>query len=197
MTTERRLIEAAGQLLDTGGEGAVTLRAVSQAVGISHNAPYRHFRSRDMLLAAVAAADFAEIAVALSKIRHSDKASRQKLTAALDVLIAYAQARPARYRLLFHNPHLSAESAELEKKGAESISEFFGIVAECQASKVLPGSECEPLAGVLLAAMHGLLALEANGQLTPRKGLKSVADSMTLLLDLLAGTLAGDAAAKA
>jgi AcrR family transcriptional regulator len=41
-----RLIIAAIALLDSGGEGAVTLRTVGHASGISHNAPCKHFKSR-------------------------------------------------------------------------------------------------------------------------------------------------------
>ncbi len=43
---DRRLIIAAIALLDSGGEGAVTLRTVGHASGIPHNAPYKHFESR-------------------------------------------------------------------------------------------------------------------------------------------------------
>ena len=58
MTTDRKLVAAATALLDSQGEKAVTLRAVGHACGLSHNAPYKHFVSRDALLAAVAPADF-------------------------------------------------------------------------------------------------------------------------------------------
>jgi hypothetical protein len=40
------LIIAATALLDSGGEGAVTLRTVGHASGIRHNARYKHFESR-------------------------------------------------------------------------------------------------------------------------------------------------------
>jgi AcrR family transcriptional regulator len=43
---DRRLIIAAIALLDSGGEGAVTIRTVGHASGIPHNAPYKHFESR-------------------------------------------------------------------------------------------------------------------------------------------------------
>ena len=56
MNTSERLVTAAAELLDAGGEAAVTLRAVGSAIGVSHNAPYKHFVSRDDLLAAVATA---------------------------------------------------------------------------------------------------------------------------------------------
>ncbi len=46
MTKDRRLIIAATALVDSGGEGGVTLRTVGHASGIPHNARYKHFESR-------------------------------------------------------------------------------------------------------------------------------------------------------
>ena len=46
VTMDGRLIIAATALLDSAGEGAVTLRTVGHASGIPHNAPYKHFESR-------------------------------------------------------------------------------------------------------------------------------------------------------
>jgi len=46
VTMDRRWIIAAIALLDSGGEGAVTLRTGSHASGIPHHAAYRHFESR-------------------------------------------------------------------------------------------------------------------------------------------------------
>lgn len=57
-STKEQLVSAAAKLLDSGGQAAVTLRAVAERVGVSHNAPYWHFRDRSALLAAVAEQDF-------------------------------------------------------------------------------------------------------------------------------------------
>jgi hypothetical protein len=46
VTMDRRWIIAAIALLDSGGEGAVTLRTGGHASGIPHQAAYRHFESR-------------------------------------------------------------------------------------------------------------------------------------------------------
>jgi hypothetical protein len=46
VTKDRRLTIGATAFLDSGGEGAVTLRTVGHASGIPHNAPYKHFESR-------------------------------------------------------------------------------------------------------------------------------------------------------
>jgi ribonuclease BN (tRNA processing enzyme) len=48
VNTREKLVTEAARLLDAGGDAAVTLRAVAQAVGVSHNAPYRHFEDRSV-----------------------------------------------------------------------------------------------------------------------------------------------------
>ncbi len=47
------------------GPSAFTLREVARRAGISHNAPYRHFREKEELLAAVATEGFERLAEAL------------------------------------------------------------------------------------------------------------------------------------
>ena len=79
MRTDRKLVEAAAALLDSGGESAVTLRAVASAVGVSHNAPYKHFTSRSALLAAVALEDFTTLTAAFATIRKSRSKPMRKL----------------------------------------------------------------------------------------------------------------------
>jgi AcrR family transcriptional regulator len=107
-STAERLVAAAADLLDTGGESAVTLRAVGAAIGVSHNAPYKHFASRDDLLAAVATADFAALTETWGQIRRARDGSADRLVRVLDVAIRLAQDHPARYRLLFNSPGLAA-----------------------------------------------------------------------------------------
>ena len=51
--TRTLLIDAAADLLDKGGPAEVTLREVGRLAGVSHNAPYKHFDSKEELLSAV------------------------------------------------------------------------------------------------------------------------------------------------
>ena len=186
MTTEQRLIEAAGRLLDDGGLEAVTLRAVGHATGLSHNAPYKHFASRSDLLLAVAAASFSQLAETLSGIRHSSRDPRAKLMSALQTLTDYSRERPARYRLLFHNPDTAAAGGGLKEKAFATFGEFRAIVQGCQDADLLPQTQTESLTALIFATAQGLLAMEANGQFHSEKGLSGATGSLELLLDLLA-----------
>ena len=50
----KTLLDAAVALVGEVGPRAFTLREVARRAGVSHNAPYRHFSSKDELLTAVA-----------------------------------------------------------------------------------------------------------------------------------------------
>src|SRR5258706_5962294 len=65
------VLRAAGNILEKQGLGGLTVRAVARRIGVSHNAPSRHFADRETLLAALAAQGFAML----------DKAQREAVAA--------------------------------------------------------------------------------------------------------------------
>ena len=164
----------------------MTLRAVGHASGISHNAPYKHFKSRDALLAAVATADFMMVTEAFRSVRESSAKPTTKLMKALGVVVDFSVEHPARYRLLFNDPAIAAQKGNLEETAFTAFAEFLLMVQECQTAKALPDVPNTTLAGLLFATMHGLIALEASGRMHPEKGLSSVQSSLKALIDLLA-----------
>lgn len=186
MSTRDKLVEAAAKLLDLGGEQAVTLRAVGHAAGVSHNAPYKHFRNRDALLAAVAVADFDMLTTRFVEIRVSASSAGDKLLAAISALVAFSRERPSRYRLVFGAPTLAREHPELQVQSTACLSEIILMVDECKSANALPDAPTKSLASLLLAAMHGLVLLEAQGQLRPEKGLLTIEENMALMVTLLA-----------
>lgn len=186
MTTRIRLIEAATALLDNGGETAVTLRAVAQAVGVSHNAPYRHFADRAALLGAVAERDFMMLAGAFDEIGNSDQASIAKVRKALNILIGYGESSPARYRLLFSDPAIPLQRGSLEEAATAAFAAFAKIVASAQASNELPALPTAKVAGLIYGTVHGLIDLQAGGRLRAEKGLATAAEGLETLLDIIA-----------
>ena len=185
MKTDQRLVATAKQLLDNGGESAVTLRAIAQAVGLSHNAPYKHFADRKTILAAVAIDDFQMIAGMFAEIRQTRAKPLNKLKKALARFVRYSRDYPARYRLLFNNPEIAATGGELGTAAFASFVEFSAIVGECQTSESLPQVPNAQLTGLIYASVHGLIELESGGQLREEKGFSSVSEGIELLLKLI------------
>lgn len=183
-TTKEQLVTAAAKLLDSGGQGAVTLRAVAEQVNVSHNAPYRHFRDRSALLGAVAERDFKHLKSAfeeqLAEDQHGDLALRGSIAALID----YALTHKARYRLLFSDPGLPSD-ARLKDAALGSFQAFSHVVSRCQQERVLPKGDTASLTGLIYAAVHGAIDLQLGGRASGAKGLGSVEATVSLLFDLL------------
>ncbi len=183
-TTKEQLISAASRLLDNGGQEAVTLRAVAEQVGVSHNAPYRHFSGRSALLAGVAERDL----VMLKQIFEDQDATSRNAEAALRgsaaELITYAIEHKARYRLLFSDPQLLSDES-LKDAAFGSFTAFSRIVARCQREGTMPDVDTISLTGLIYAALHGAIDLHLGGRASGTKGLGSVDATAGLLFDLL------------
>ena len=184
--TKARLVAAASDLLDAGGQDAVTLRAVAERVGVSHNAPYRHFRDRSALLAGVAERDFHGLRQAFQAEGETPQNALSSLRAAVMAVAAYARKHPARYRLLFSDPDLASADGALQAAAFGSFQAFAAIIQQCQSDGVLQPIETARVAGLIYATLHGAIDLEIGGRAREAKGLGSIDATMDLLFDLLA-----------
>ncbi len=91
------LVAAARQILDESGMQAVGLRETARRVGVSATAAYRHFTSKEDLLASVAAEGFRELGAAMEgATRGSNPLSRAGLA-----YIEFAQHNRGLFRLMF------------------------------------------------------------------------------------------------
>lgn len=189
VATADRLVAAAARLLDQGGQEAVTLRAVATATDVSHNAPYKHFASRRDLLSAVAAGDFSRITERWRAIRDTRSDARARLVDALDVVVAFSQEHPARYRLLFGTPDVAARDADAEAVAEPSLQALSDIVADCQREGSLPQSPSDTLAILLFATVHGLIDADASELLRARTGWPDLRTGVGFALDLIGGAV--------
>lgn len=102
-----RLIEIASQLCLKGGLDQLSLREVARQAGVSHTAPYRHFKDKDDLLAAVAAEGLQQVALrietgtqAIVAKSAADAGLQVKLLIA-ESIVALSVESPALFRLAF------------------------------------------------------------------------------------------------
>lgn len=171
----------------------MTLRAVGQASGVSHNAPYKHYENRDSLLGALATREFQKLAAAFTALGQEPVQPLTKLKRALQAFSDYGRDYPWRYQLLFSDPEIAKQEGELQRAAMASFTTFALLVAGCQKAGVLPGVPTPALAGLLYASVHGLVDLQASGRMKAEKGFMSVREGVALLLKMLAtGKTRGD-----
>jgi len=99
---EACLVEAF-RIIEEAGIEKLSLRDVARRVGVSHQAPYKHFPSRDHILAEIVARCFDEFAVFLGTRPPSDQ-PHEDLQAMGLLYLEYAQRHPLKYRLMFSTP---------------------------------------------------------------------------------------------
>jgi len=177
--TRAKLIEAAARLLDTGGPDTVTLRAVSLACGVSHNAPYKHFASKEDLLAAIASRELMRRAATQAGQR-GQKDPRLKLRTRMHTYVQWARVHPERFKLVFRA--WSKASDELIEAAAAARRALIVEVADAmQVGQIVKGDP-ERVAFLILALAHGAADLSLGGHLSA-KG-KGKADPEDLVDDL-------------
>jgi AcrR family transcriptional regulator len=91
------LLAAARQILDENGLQAVGLRETARRVGVSATAAYRHFTSKEDLLASLAAEGFRDLAAAMQ----SATRGANPLTRAGLAYIEFAHQNRGLFRLMF------------------------------------------------------------------------------------------------
>jgi AcrR family transcriptional regulator len=162
--TRDTLIKAATHLLDEGGVEAVTLREVGRLAGVSHNAPYKHFASKEALLAAIAARDLARHTDALTETVADARTPEAALREAMHGYVAWALHYPARFKLIFGA--WSIESAELGIAAHAAQATLVRLVSATQDAGALPAGDPVRLASLLRALAHGAADLATAGHLS-------------------------------
>lgn len=179
-STRDTLLDVAQGLLDEGGVDAVTLREVGRLAGLSHNAPYKHFASKQALLAAIAARDLTRRHAAMSAAT-AETSPAAVLRDALHDYIADALAHPARFKLIFGRWTIDSEELRVAADAAQT--KLVEVVAAVQASGGLPAGDPERLAALVRALAHGAADLAAGGHLAASG--KGHATPVDLVDDLL------------
>lgn len=183
--TKERLLQAALRLLDEGGPAAVTLRAVGSAGGVSHNAPYKHFKDKHALLVAIARVSFQHMGEAFAELTGPERSPLAALHAVVDGYVAFSEAYPQRYNLLFTDPDIGAEGGSLETAATATYDVVAMLIGRAQRAGEIREGDPYELTGVLYAAIHGLVNLNMTGRSSPNKGMHDIRRLCALQLDLL------------
>jgi AcrR family transcriptional regulator len=160
------LLQAGHKLLTEGSRDSLTLRAAAQLAGVSHAAPYRHFKDKDALLAAIAAEGFRlltrhmrdELAAAGPG---ADFATR--LRAAGVGYVLFGVSNPAYLRLIFEGT-AHFKDPELQVAGNEAYQVLRELIVEGVRDHHLRPGDVDQLALVAWSMCHGLSMLIIGGQ---------------------------------
>ena len=166
------LLGAAERVLERDGLPGLTLRAVAREAGVSHAAPTHHFGDLTGLLSELAAIGFRRFNAAMVAAGNSETQPLMKAMARAKAYVAYAQAHPGMYGLMFRTERLDMTRPSLHEAATASFEGLASAVGAGRNEK-LSGEALEALSLDQAAAIarawslvHGFTTLLLDGRLT-------------------------------
>jgi AcrR family transcriptional regulator len=183
-----RLCEAAERLFAQRGAEAVTMRQLAAELGVSPMTPYRYFRDKDDILAAVRANGFNRFSEMLEAARATALTPRDRGVAVGEAYLSFAFENPTTYKLMFdlHQPNPS-DYPDLQAAGRRARQTLTAYVSDQIEAGVVWGDP-EKIGMMFWASIHGAVGLELAGKLPPGMARTLQGElAMTLARGLTAG----------
>lgn len=163
-----RLCELATRIFVERGPANFNMRLLAAELGVSAMTPYRYFRDKDDILAAVRARAFNRFADALEKAYSGPGTTIDRSRAARDAYIRFALEEPATYRLMFDlSQPTETEYPDLVRAATRARATMTRHVRDLIAEGTLEGDP-ELIGHVVWAALHGAVTLHLAGKLSPQ-----------------------------
>ncbi|HEY8616482.1 TetR/AcrR family transcriptional regulator [Phenylobacterium sp.] len=162
-----RLCEAAERLFAERGPDAVTMRQLAAELGVSPMTPYRYFKDKDDILAAIRTNGFDRFAEALEKARDGASGARARGAAVGQAYVDFAFEHPHTYKLMFdlNQPH-EDDYPELVR-AAQRARETMTAWVQDQIDEGVMTGDPEQIGMMFWSAIHGVVVLELAGKLQP------------------------------
>jgi len=177
-----RLCEAAKRRFAEHGVEGVSMRALAEELGCSAMTPYRYFRDKQEILAAVRTAAFDRFADAMEKAANSPGDALAKARAVGEAYVRFALRDEEAYRLMFDLSQPDQHRfPDLVRASARARRAMSGFVERMVEEGVLAGDP-EELGQLFWAASHGLIVLYFAGKLSPKPGFRALHSLMMRLL---------------
>jgi len=162
------LLKAAEAVLERDGLAGLTLRAVAREAGVSHAAPTHHFGDLTGLVSELAAIGFRRFNAAMAAAGAIDAPPLMKAMARAKAYVAYAQARPGMYGLMFRTERLDMTRPSLHEAAGASfagLASAVGVSLQQQMSDEALSLEHAAAIARAWSLVHGFTTLLLDGRL--------------------------------
>jgi AcrR family transcriptional regulator len=163
------LLEAAERVLERDGLSGLTLRAVAREAGVSHAAPTHHFGDLTGLVSELAAIGFRHFNAAMVAAGDSGDSLTEKAMARAKAYVAYAQAHPGMYGLMFRDQRLDMSRPSLCEAANGLFAGLASAIAANRQEEISQQALSLAQAADIARAwslVHGFTMLLLDGRLT-------------------------------
>ena len=174
-----RLCVAATRMFDARGPEGFTMRELAAELGVSAMTPYRYFKDKEDILAAVRARAFNRFAEALEAALRAEADSEGTVYRAY---VAFAFGEPAAYKLMFDltqpDENLYPDLVKANARARAVMTDYVGHMVDAGKFVGDPGL----IGHVFWAVLHGAIVLKLAGKLTPEYDFDRISDEASRVM---------------
>ena len=162
------LLKAAERVLERDGLAGLTLRAVAREAGVSHAAPTHHFGDLTGLVSELAAIGFRQFNDTMAAACTAETPYPAKGLSRAKAYIAYAQAHPGMYGLMFRTERLDYSRPSLHEAAEASFAGLASAIAASRHEQISEEALTLDQAAAIARAwslVHGFTMLLLDGRL--------------------------------
>ncbi len=161
----RVVLDASLELVAAEGLGALSMREVARRAGVSHQAPYHHFKDREAILAALAEEGLARVRDAMIRAVAKADAPVRRLEAAGRAYIVWAMENPALFKIMHQSELAPIEHYPGALQIAQQIFDHVVRLVEEAAADRGVEADINALAVTAWTVVHGAAMLLLENRL--------------------------------
>ncbi|MFB8003247.1 TetR/AcrR family transcriptional regulator [Nocardia sp. NPDC056000] len=161
-----QLLQRAEQTLRETGAEQLSLRQLARDVGVTHNAPSRHFRDKQALLDALAQSGFERLGAAF-RASDADGPFVQRFHRLARAYLRFAVDNPALLTLMFTRKHSPTGGTEMATAVRHAFAVPVALTAEAQARGEIVAGDPLRIGMSVAVSLQGLASFVISGMVTP------------------------------
>lgn len=183
--TKRKLIDVTRHMIDTNGIDSVSMRDLGKEMNLSRSAVYRHFKSKEDLLAAITAENFEVLNRRIDKLMGEIDDPKELIYAVLYTHYDYGISNPEHYRLMSQKQWNKEEYPDLHSSAFKLYELIERCLQKAQERTHTFSKSSRHLTAMIGAFIHGLIELSFAGHLEAEKGFDDPSGLIKSFLDII------------
>lgn len=175
---KEELLRTATDMIDKEGLDAITLRDLTQRLGTSRTAVYRHFASKEALILGVIEKGYEDIDLIFTPIfQDRTQSVAHRFNTMARAYLDFAIEHPNLYRLLFGEKYHQEREKLCDYKDesqATGLYALIGLLLEAQEEGTIAPVDPMIQAAMAWASIHGLASLLIDGHLMMSDNMEAI-----------------------